>query len=507
MILFKHLSANSALRLLNINTMNTRMSPLYLKLLSLFFVLFIAACAVNPVTGKKEISLMSEAQEIQLGAQSDPQIIAQFGLYEDAELQSFINAKGQQMAAISHRPDLKWTFRILDSPVVNAFAVPGGYVYFTRGIMAHFNNEAEFAGVLGHEIGHVTARHSAEQYTKSTLAQVLLIGGLIVSPELRGFANEAQTAMGLLLLKYGRDHENESDELGVEYSTKVGYDANEMADFFKTLKALNDGGGEIPTFLSTHPDPGDRYNKVKEHAAHWQAEVPKDSYKVNRDSYLKMVNGIIYGEDPRQGYVQSGVFYHPELKFQFPVPNNWRLVNSPTQVQMAPSDGKALMIFTIAPGNSLSAAAQTTTQQLQLTPISDRQITVNGMPALEVISEQITQDPNTGQQSGIGVQSIYIQYTGNIYVFHGVSTTQNFNSYNAQFDRTSMGFNKLTEASKINVTPEKIKLVNVKNTGTISQALSAHGVPNARIKEHAILNGMETGARVTAGTPIKVIGK
>lgn len=487
--------------------MKTKFCQIRLRIFSLCLVLFVAACAVNPVTGKKQISLMSEAQEIALGAESDPQIVAQFGLYENAELQSFINTHGQRMAAISHRPDLKWTFRILDSPVVNAFAVPGGYVYFTRGIMAHFSNEAEFAGVLGHEIGHVTARHSAEQYTKSTLSQLLLIGGLIVSPELRAFANEAQTAMSLLLLKYGRDHENESDALGVEYSTKVGYDAREMADFFKTLKALNESSDEIPTFLSTHPDPGDRYNKVKEQAAEWQAQLPKDSYKINRDSYLKMINGIIYGEDPRQGYVSGGVFYHPELKFLFPVPNNWRLINSPTQVQMAPSDGKALMIFTIAQGSSLQAAAQTTTQQLQLTVLNSRQITVNGLPALEVLSEQVSQDPNTGQQSSIGVQSVYIQFKSNIYVFHGVSTAQNFNSYEGHFDRTSLGFRELTDNSKINVAPERIRLVSVKNTGTLSQALQAAGVPSARIKEMVVLNGMESNAQVTAGTTIKVVGK
>jgi predicted Zn-dependent protease len=450
---------------------------------------------------------MSEAQEIQLGAEADPQIVAQFGLYEDPELQSFINSKGQQMADISHRPNLKWTFRIVDSPVVNAFAVPGGYVYFTRGIMAHFNNEAEFMGVLGHEIGHVTARHSAEQYTKATLGQLLLIGGLIVSKELRAFANEAQTAMSLLFLKYSRDNESESDALGAEYSTKVGYDAREMADFFRTLKALNEQGDEIPTFFSTHPDPADRYNKVKEHAAEWQAQIPKDSYKINRDSYLKMVNGIIYGEDPRQGYVDGGVFYHPELRFQFPVPSNWRLVNSPTQVQMAPSDGKALMIFTLAPDGSLQSAAQATSQQLQLTVLNSRQITVNGLPGLEVLSEQVSQDPNTGQQFSIGVQSIYIQYNSNNYVFHGVSTAQNFNSYEGQFDRTSLGFKALNDASKINVVPERIKLVSVKSSGTLSQALAAHGVPSSRHKELAIVNGMETNTQVTAGTTIKVIGK
>lgn len=487
--------------------MKYKMSLNYLRFTSLIFVFFIAACSVNPVSGKKQISLMSEAQEIQLGAQSDPQIIAQFGLYEDAELQAFINTKGQQMADISHRPNLKWTFRIMDSPIVNAFAVPGGYVYFTRGIMAHFNNEAEFAGVLGHEIGHVTARHSAEQYTKSTLAQVLLIGGMIVSKELRTFANEAQTAMSLLFLKYSRDNESESDALGAEYSTKVGYDAREMADFFKTLKALNDEAGEIPTFVSTHPDPADRYNKVKEHAAEWQAQVPKDSYKVNRDAYLKMVDGIVYGEDPRQGYVSGGVFYHPELKFQFPVPSNWRLVNSPTQVQMAPSDGKALMIFTIAQGSSLQAAAQTTSEQLQLSVLSSRQVTVNGLPALEVLSEQVTQDPNSGQQSSIAVQSVYIQYDGKIYVFHGVTAAQNFNSYDTHFDRTASGFKKLTDSSKINVTPERIKVVDVKSSGTLSQALQAYGIPSNRHKELAVVNGMEVNAQVTKGTPIKIVGK
>lgn len=488
--------------------MNSSISSIRLKVLSLILVLFVAACAVNPVTGKKEISLMSEAQEIQLGAQSDPAIVAQFGAYENAELQAFINKHGQAMADISHRPNLKWTFRILDSDVVNAFAVPGGYVYFTRGIMAHFNNEAEFAGVLGHEIGHVTARHSAEQYTKSTLAQVLLIGGLIVSKELRGFANEAQSAMSLLFLKYSRDNESESDGLGAEYSTKVGYDANEMADFFKTLKALSDdSGSEVPTFFSTHPDPADRYNKVKEHAAEWQSKVPKDTYKVNRESYLKLINGITYGEDPRQGYVDAGIFYHPELKFQFPVPSNWRLVNSPTQVQMVPSDGKALMIFTIAQGSSLQAAAQTTAEQLQLTVKTSRQITVNGLQALEVLSDQVSQDPNSGQQSTIAVQSIYIQYKSSIYVFHGVSSAQGFGSYEAQFDKTAMGFKELKDASKINVVPERIKLVAVKNSGTLSQAFQSFGIDSKRHRELAIVNGMEVGSQVTAGSTIKIVGK
>ena len=129
-------------------------------------LLIVAACAVNPVTGKKELMLMSEQEEIALGKQSDPGILQTFGLYQNAQLQEFITSRGMEMAKISHRPHLNYEFKILDSPVVNAFAVPGGYIYFTRGILAHFNNEAEFAGVLGHEIGHVAARHSAKQYSK-----------------------------------------------------------------------------------------------------------------------------------------------------------------------------------------------------------------------------------------------------------------------------------------------------------------------------------------------------
>ncbi len=468
----------------------------------------ITGCAVNPVSGKKQIALMSEQQEIALGAESDPQIIAQFGLYENAAIQKFIDTRGQEMAAISHRPNLKFQFRILDSPVVNAFAVPGGYVYFTRGIMAHFNNEAEFAGVLGHEIGHITARHSVDQYTKSTLAQVLLLGGMIVSKEVRAFANEADMAMQLLFLKYSRDHESQSDELGVEYSTKVGYDAREMADFFKTLKAMSDdGGGEIPTFLSTHPDPLDRYTQVEKMALEWQAKVPMTSFKINKDSYLQMVDGIIYGEDPKQGYVENNTFYHPGLKFLYPVPVSWTLVNTPSQVQMVPADGKALMLLTLAEGNSLQAAATAMNTQLNLSVSTSKQVTINGLQALEVMSKQVSQDPNTGQTSEVSVQSVYVQYGSMIFVFHGVAAPADFSSYKSHFDKTMYGFKELKDQAKINVLPERIKVVAVKKDGTLGQALNAFSIPTSRHRELGIINGMDVTDNVKQGGMIKIVSK
>ncbi|HEU0109530.1 MAG TPA: M48 family metallopeptidase, partial [Flavisolibacter sp.] len=322
-------------------------------------VLLCNHCARNPVTGKSQLALISEEQEIAMGREADPQIVAQFGLYEDSALQRFIREKGQQMAAISHRPNIQYTFRVVNSEVVNAFAVPGGYVYFTRGIMAYFNNEAEFAGVLGHEIGHITARHTVSQQSKAVLSQVGLIGAMIINPQIAQFGELASQGLGLLLLKYGRDAERQSDELGVEYSTKIGYDAHQMANFFTTLQrqGQQSGSAELPTFLSTHPDPGERNITVGKLATEWQQKLNVTNAKINRDTYLRRIEGIIYGEDPREGYLESGIFYHPVLKFQFPVPANWNYQNTPQSVQMASKDGKALLMLTLGRGNSLQEAA------------------------------------------------------------------------------------------------------------------------------------------------------
>ena len=292
------------------------------------------------------------------------------------------------MARISHRSDLNYEFKIVDSPVVNAFAVPGGFVYFTRGIMAHFNNEAEFAGVLGHEIGHITARHSARQYSKQMIAQVGLVAGLVVAPELAQYADIAQQGLSLLFLKFGRDNESQSDKLGVEYSTKIGYDADEMANFFSTLDRMRgDDGGSVPTFLSTHPDPADRQKKVQELSQKWKKKTDATQLDVGRDSYLLKIDGLLYGEDPKQGYVENGVFYHPVLKFQFPLPSQWTFQNTPQQVQMGQPDGAAVMTMSLAPGNSLEEAAQAIVQNNNLAVVESDKGSVNGLPALVVVAD------------------------------------------------------------------------------------------------------------------------
>ncbi len=475
-------------------------------------VLLIASCARNPVTGKKEIMLMSEGQEINMGKSYDPQVQATYGVYQDAKLQAFITEKGKKMAAISHRPNLPYQFKIVDSPVVNAFAVPGGFVYFTRGIMAHFNNEAEFAGVLGHEIGHITARHSAKQYSQQMLMQAAFIGGMIASEDFRKFGDVASQGLGLLSLKFGRDNESESDILGVEYSTAIGYDAVEMADFFKTLTRLSAASGQsIPTFLSTHPNPANRFAKVKQMARQKQAIYSGKQFEVNRDKYLKMIDGIVFGEDPRQGFFENSMFYHPEMKFQFPVPQGWKLNNLPIQVQMAPSDGKAMMTMDLVGGTDLNAAANKIIQENKLSVIEKSNTNVNGNPAIAMLSEQrpTTQQGQQQQQQQptLRILTYLISYNGAIYKFHGLAAQQDFNRYYGAFQSTMAGFRKLTDPEKINRKPNVVDVVTVKSNGTLRTALTSFGTKSADLTKLAILNGMELNDPVKAGMLIKTIAK
>jgi predicted Zn-dependent protease len=472
-------------------------------------VLLVISCAVNPVTGKKQIMLMSEAQEIQLGLTYDPQVMATFGPYPDNNLQNFVQEKGAELGKISHRPNLEYHVKVVDSPVVNAFAVPGGYVYLTRGILAQLNNEAELMGVMGHEIGHIAARHTVSQQSKQQLAQLLLIGGMIASEKFAQYAQYALQGMQLLFLKFSRDDERQADALGVEYSSKIGYDAHKMADFFKVLQkmSLAESQGGVPTFLSTHPDPGDRYNDVNKSATQWQTQLNLADYKVNQDAYLQMINGIIYGEDPRQGYVEGNIFYHPELKFKFSFPTGWTLTNSPLQVTITPSDEKALILFTLSSQKTLETAVDSTMIQYGLDLQGSKRATVNGLQAILTQAKQVTQDQSTGASQTNMVLSYFISYNNLIYVFHGVTTQADFNSYTNTFNSTMTTFAKLTDASKINVKPKKVQVVKVQRAGTLADAFSYYRVSQDKQNELALLNDLELTDQVLVGKMIKIIGE
>ena len=486
------------------------------KLLLIISLAFTAVvfqnCARNPVTGKRQVVLMSEAQEIAMGKDADPQIVAQYGLYADSSLQRFITERGRQLAAISHRPNLAYEFKIVDSDVLNAFAVPGGYVYFTRGIMAHFNNEAQFVGVLGHETGHITARHSVAQQRNALLGQIGILGGVILNPNLGRFAESASQGLGLLFLKFGRDAERQADELGVEYSSKIGYDGKEMADFFQTLERKSEGteSAGLPTFLSSHPNPGDRLVTVNKLATEWKQKLNLTNPIVNHNSYLKRIEGLVYGEDPRQGFRENNIFYHPELKFQFPTPSGWNYQNTPQRVQMAQKDGRALLMMMLAPGNNLQEAQSALLQQNNLQALQSRQVNVNGLSAIAMIAEPIPanqqQQQQQQQQQPIRMLSYLIQYNKAIYSLLGVSSAQDFNQFLPIFENTMEGFRQLTDQSKINRKPERIRNKTITKSITLEQAFKNYNVPAARYNELAILNGMQLTDMIPAGMMIKIVG-
>jgi predicted Zn-dependent protease len=475
----------------------------------LFSLYLIASCAVNPVTGEKQFMLMSESQEVQMGASYDPQVMSTFGEYKSDAMLNFIQARATTMGTISHRPGLKYHVRILDTPVVNAFAVPGGYIYFTRGILAQFNNEAELIGVLGHEMGHITARHSVSQQSKQQLGQFLLVGGMIAAPKYAHYAGYAMEGMQLLFLKFSRDDERQADALGVEYSSKIGYDAHKMADFFQVLQkmSLAEGHAGVPSFFSTHPDPGDRYNAVNRQAANWQDSLKLPSWQINAESYLKMIDGLVFGDDPRQGFVEGNTFYHPSMKFKYNIPAGWDVENSPAQVNMAPKDDKALMVFMAATGKTLDEASQNTINQLKLTLIEKKNITVNKMPALAVSSKQVNTDQSTGAQTNILILSYFIQHEGLVLAFHSVAGENDFPAYSGTFTDAMSSFSVLTDPSKLNIKPKRIYVKKVQRAGTLADAFTYYGIKPEQRKNLALLNNLELTSKVQAGQLIKIIGE
>jgi predicted Zn-dependent protease len=282
-----------------------------------------------------------------------------------------------------------------------------------------------------------------------------------------------------------------------------------MAGFFNTLKRKGEESGttELPDFLSTHPDPGERNIAVSKLATEWKQKLNLTNPQVNSNSYLRRIEGLIYGEDPKQGFLENNVFYHPDLRLQFSIPPNWAYQNTPQSVQVASKDGKAMMMLTLAPGASLREGATAALQQYKLQAIDSREITVNGLPALYVIADQQAQQQQQQQQAAASVRtmSYFIQYGGNIYHLIGASAISDFNAYAPYFENSMQSFRQLTDASKINKQPERVRIKNVRQDGTLEQALRNYNVQEKRLQEFAILNGKLLTDRVTAGTLIKVI--
>ncbi len=478
------------------------MKWIILSLYSLAVFTFISSCAVNPVTGKQELMLLSERDEMNLGKETDGDIIRQYGLYEDPKLAAYVQEMANRMGRVSHRPHLAYECKILDVSVVNAFAVPGGFVYFTRGILAVLNSEAELAGVMGHEIGHITARHSARQYSRAQLAQLGLgLGSIFVDSSI--VTGLAQLGVGMLFLRFSRDHEREADDLGVEYASKAGYDGAALARFFESLEKLHpesDRSG-LPGWFSTHPSPENRIPAVRNKATEWQQKLNQREYRINREGYLKMIDGLIYGDDPRQGYVAEGVFYHPILRFQFPVPPKWKVNNKPSQVQIVHESGEALILFLIASETSSRDAVRAFVSKNNASVIRTETVQVHSLPAQRLLADL------RAQTDVYRVLSYFIEKDRKVYVFHGISPMNRFQNYGRIFESTMERFRELTDPKRIDVRPDRIRIQMVRIPDTLENSLLSLGISKERIKEMVFLNGGDPNQWLTANSLVKVVEK
>jgi predicted Zn-dependent protease len=461
--------------------------------------LLVLQCSINPATGERELSLVSESQEIAMGRDADPQIVAQFGLYPDESMQRYVSDLGQRLAARSERPDLPWTFRVLDDSLINAFALPGGYIYVTRGILAHLESEAELVGVLGHEIGHVTARHSASQMSKSMLAQIGLVAGAIAAPEaVQDYGGLAQQLAGLLFLKYGRDDERQADRLSVRYSSAVGYDPNAMLGVFDTLDRVSQasGVGRLPGWASTHPSPGNRTGLLAE--AIDEQGIQRQGLEVDRAGYLQRLEGMTYGSDPRQGFFRGGTFYHPEMAFQLEFPNEWPRQNSRQFVAAVSPRQDAIIELRLAGESNLAAAEQAFFNQQGVRAGDAGPNRINGLDAR---TREFAVVDEAGRTNIVG-RAAFIEHQGRVFRLLGYQRSDATSG--GELTRALESFAVLRDRRLLDVEPMKLKVVRAQRSAPFSQQPAIRGSA-LEIDRLALINRASPDATIPDGTLLKTV--
>lgn len=457
-------------------------------------------CSTNPATGEEHINLISESQEIQMGQQADKEIVATMGLYPDEDLQRWIQQFGLEMAKKSERPDLPWSFRVVDDPAVNAFALPGGFIYVTRGLMTHVGNEAELAGVVGHEIGHVTAQHSVHRMSSAQLAQLGLGVGMILKPELQKYGNLIGTGMSLLFLKFSRDDERQADDLGLRYMVRAEYDPQQMPGVFEMLERVSQaagGGGGMPEWLATHPNPGNRRERMlKALDSLPQANLRGD---VGRESYLNRIDGMTYGDDPREGYFSNGIFYQPQMRFQMNFPQGWNTVNTKQAVAAISQNQDAIIQVTLAPGQSSEQAAREFFTQEGLQTQSPQSGNING---LQAVSGEFRANTEQGVLHGVAT---FIEYGGNVFQMLGYTTEQGWRNYANSLADAVRSFRELNDPSRINVQPQRVKVVKLQNAATLSQIARQYNSAASPATLALINQTSNENATFRAGDLVKVV--
>lgn len=468
----------------------------------------------SPVTGKKRAYAYSWADEIRMGREYDPQIVAEFGLLDNPALTEYVTRIGTKVLEESHlrREGTKsqfantpFTFRVLDSPVVNAFALPGGYNYVTRGLLAHLDNEAQLAMVLGHEVAHVAARHASQQALKQTAGSLFVIGGAVLTESILGGGGQQVMQMGgaaaqLIFLSYSRDAERESDRLGVEYAARAGFAANEGAAFFTTLKRLGEATGQrIPSHLSSHPDPGERELDIERRSARFREQGLSQEI-VNRDQYLAMIDGIMVGENPRNGFVKDNWFVHPDLAFRFSIPATWQVQNSNSAVLIFRQDQKAILQFTIDQQSSTTAeVVDKIGNQQNITVVDRRAVAGSALEAYRLIGETTDKNGNVFRLLVYGAK-----LNNRLYRFVGYSLKTEFDSVLPLLESSASSLGTLTDQTLLSVQPTRLRIVTATFTGPFRSFLPNPMPVSLTAEDIAIMNQVHLDDVIRAGTKIKV---
>jgi len=462
----------------------------------LLIAMLSTGCAVNPVSGQRDFVLMSEDQEIGMGADGARGVAATIGEVDNPALQQYVQSLGQRLAADSERPHLPWAFRVLDDPTPNAFAFPGGYIFITRGLLGLMGNEAELVSVLGHEIGHVTARHSVIMMSRAQAAQIGLgIGGML-SPELAQFSEAAGAGLSLLFLSYGRDAERQADDLGFGYALDHGYDVREMVNVFAALQRAGElaGHSPLPSWQTSHPEPAERIQRIQ---GQLQAlEAPMDATRIGRDDYLRQIEGLVFGVNPRHGYFEDTRFLHPEMAFQLDFPTGWRTQNLAHAVVAGSPDQDALIQLNLVEGSPAEAAGRFFGQQ-GLSGSEPSRRAINGLDA--VVGAFQAQ----GQSGPISGRVAFIRHSGQTFRLMAFTQSARLRRHDPAFQASLESFAPLTDRHALARQPHRI--VIERPAQDMSLAAFHQRYPSViDLQQLALINQLSgPDAHIAAGTPIK----
>lgn len=469
----------------------------------------LSSCATNPVTGRPNLAFMSEADEIRIGQQMHPQVLQQYGAYDDPKIQAYVNEIGQRLAAKSHRSNLKYTFTVLDSDEVNAFATPGGYIYITRGIMAYLNSEAELAAVIGHEIGHVAARHAVRQQSQSSIAGVgaIAVGILTGSGDLANLTGEAATA---LVRGYGRDMELEADRIGAENITAIGFSSENMVDVVRLLKNQEmfevdraRREGRQPKIyhgvFATHPDNDTRLREVVQSAQKYATTQSNDDLA---QTYLKNIEGLAVGSSRAQGVARGTRFYHANLGFTLAFPTGWAVQNQADKLTaLSPQRDSMIQMTTEAPPPNTGPREFLSRLLANAGSGQGEELEINGLRAYSAVVRSAKTPFGQGP-----VRYVVVFYNNLAYVFAGASkASTSVPSADPVILSSIKTFRRLRENEFALAEPYKIKLVKATDATRVADLAKGSPLEKYPVESLRLYNDLYPNKEPRPGQLVKIV--